>query len=293
MGNYSGRIRCSVCYQTGHNKRSCPTYTERLQKQLENQLIRLKAAQETGLSVDYHQARADELANKIGMRTGTNPLTKEKIVKRTPTRKCSYCKFKHGAWDDAGLGHTRRTCKELKEDKAAMIEANKVYRAGVLANLRANQVGVGALLNVRMSGYFDYEDGTKKWDRRMCVSMVRRIKWDRIACCNTMEDVIVTQRTDKFGTRDGYQVSELPVHQTSDEQGDYRQRFDLQKALNGQDPWGRVGSLLGRWRTHPDSTDYVTVALLAGVPAGTIQPPADWENGASPLIDEYFNQKKQ
>jgi len=287
VGNYNGSVRCSVCYQSGHNKRSCPKYTKQLVKEFERYVeqrdILLARGDERS---EYFERRMQTLADKIGKRTGTNPLTKQKITKRGPTRKCSYCKYKHGSWSEEGLGHTRRTCPELKADMAAMIEANKVYRAGVLENLRANGVGVGALLNMRMSGYFTDETGQERWDRRLCPVLVKKIKWDQVAYCNSHEDVIVTQRMDKMITGDGYSICELPHHWVDDGNGEYRRRFSPSAG------WGREGQRIGRWNVKGDG-DYVQVERLGGVPADTIRPPAGWENGESPAIIEHFKSLKK
>ena len=286
MGNYNGSVRCSVCYQSGHNKRSCPTYTKHLVKEFERHVAERDRLRASGGEAEYHSRRVEALAAKIGKRTGTNPLTKQKITKRGPTRKCSYCKHKYGVWSDEGLGHTRRTCPELKADMAAMIEANKVYRAGVLENLRANGIGVGALLNIRTSGYFTDENGGEYWDRRLCPSIVRRIKWDQIAYCNSHDDVILTQRMNKMGTTDGYSMCELPYHRVDDGDGDYCRRFSPSAG------WGRQGQRIGRWDIQGDGT-YVQVERLGGVPADCIRPPAGWENGESPAIIEHFKSLKK
>ena len=286
MGNYNGSVRCSVCYQRGHNKRSCPTYTKHLVSEFERHVAERDRLRASGGEAEYHSRRIEALAAKIGKRTGTNPLTKQKITKRGPTRKCSYCKHKHGAWSDEGLGHTRRTCQELKTDMAAMIEANKVYRAGVLENLRANGIGVGALLNIRTSGYFTDENGEEHWDRRLCPAIVRKIKWDQIAYCNSHDDIILTQRMSEMGTTNGYSVCELPHHWVDDGDGEYRRRFSPAAG------WGRQGQRIGRWDIQSDGT-YVQVELLGGVPADCIRPPAGWENGESPAIIEHFKSLKK
>ena len=294
MGNHNGTVRCGVCYQRGHNKRSCPAYTDRLLKTFERHRVEMEACQEKNEDGSYYRRRMEHLAEEIGKRTGTNPLTKQKITKRGPTRKCSYCKHKHGSWEDNGLGHTRRTCKELKADMAAMVEANKAYRAGILENLRANQIGVGSLLSVRMSGYFRDENGDEKWQRRMCTSIVRKIKWDQIACVNLHADVIVSQRMDKMGDNAGYFTNEMPMHWVNDGEGEYRRRWDLGKAQAGEEAWGRSGTRIGRWDPAPEDRDQYTHAeRLAGVPAETINPPAGWENGESEAIKEYFRGLKK
>ena len=53
-------------------------------------------------------------------------------------RKCSYCKES---------GHTKRTCKHLKEDKAKTVAMNKKWRLDALELLKQRGLGVGALVN--------------------------------------------------------------------------------------------------------------------------------------------------
>jgi hypothetical protein len=82
MGNHYGTVRCSVCYERGHNKRSCPEFTARLERQLVTQQARVAEHTAGSPMAERAQARVDHYAEIIGKRTGTNPLTKATITKR-------------------------------------------------------------------------------------------------------------------------------------------------------------------------------------------------------------------
>lgn len=274
MGNHYGTVRCSQCYERGHNKRSCPKLTKRLQE-------RFKTA--TGRQATY-------IAEQIATRTGTNPETGEKLLKRGPTRRCSYCKSQHGGYSDKGLGHTRRTCQDLKDDTKAAIAANVIYRAKLLEGMRASGVGVGSLMNMRLSGYFRNRDtGENEWDRRDCVVMIRSIEWDQVAYLGARDNVMLVQRMDKMGTNDGIQAVGLPYVWETEDGNDQELRFD---AVNG---WGITGTRCGVWDARPGSettNDFGRIALLGPVPSESINAPAGWDSGESQTIVDHFRNQK-
>ena len=278
MGNYNGSVRCSHCYARGHNKRSCPEYTDFLRNRLDSARERQKVAVANGDTHPSYQWQVDRYAKEIGKRTGIDPLTNEKITKRGPTRRCSYCKHKHGAHSTEGLGHTRRTCAELKRDYADAVKANATFRARILETLRQHGLGVGSLIRQHQSGYFADENGEMKWDRRPVTVIVRRIDWDAIAWCDPHASPIHVQRMDMLRDNQGHAVVDLPYQFNAD--GIHIARFT---PSGGWDE--SYGPRVGGW--DPAKPDQYR-ELLSRVPSETINPPAGWEHGDSAVLKKHY-----
>ena len=279
MGNHYGTVRCGSCYERGHNRRSCPQELTRLQKRFERF---------NNSDCDYDTRMARRTAEKIAKRTGTNPLTGEKLVKRGPTRRCSYCKAKHGTHAPEGLGHTRRTCPDLKTDIQTAKERTATMREMVLKDMRENGIGVGTLLSQQIAGYFPdpQNPGETRWDRREVVCIVTRVMWDKISIYNSRGAVLIAQRIDKVGTRD-YETFELPY--VLDGDGDV-----IRLNGNGEMTTAR-GSTLGAWYVESDRSDvhdYQRRRLVSPVSAEKINAPANWFLGDSPHIGEHFKGMK-
>jgi len=131
MGNYNGTVRCSHCYNSGHNKRSCPQKLERMQKHYETE----KAA--GGAHVDYY-------AGQLARQTGVNPETGAKQRRRTEYgRTCSYCK--EG-------GHNRRKCGTLATDRVRYALLTQKIRAEQRALMLEQGCGIGAMLQTEQYG---------------------------------------------------------------------------------------------------------------------------------------------
>ena len=140
MPNYSDTVRCSHCGHKGHNKATCEHLTERYKD----------------LAIQYGKDEIGvlyrgkyERRSKLNLDTG-EPISKKKMK---PTRKnkratCSYCNFNHGEESEAAVGHTRRTCSQLKEDKAWLMALNAQHRKNVHAALPRDGYGKGFLLGI-------------------------------------------------------------------------------------------------------------------------------------------------
>jgi hypothetical protein len=287
MGNHYGTVRCSVCYERGHNKRSCPRFTKRLEDRLSTYQGYIADAAHTDIDISNYQRQSERLAAQIAKRTGVNPLSGEKLVKRGPTRRCSYCKAKHGSWGEEGLGHTRRTCRDLKADIQTAQERTASMREMVLKDMRANGIGVGALLSQRVSGYFPdpKNPGESQWDRREVVCIVTKVMWDKISIYNPRGAVLLAQRMDKVGTT-MYETFALPYVLDSD--GDV-----IRLNGNGEMTTAR-GSTLGAWYVDApaEKDDYERRRLVSPVSADKINAPSNWFLGESPNIAEHFKGMK-
>lgn len=135
MGNYNGKVRCSYCYEYGHNRRTCPERLARLQKNLEHE----KSDSSQGRYTEYY-------ANQIAKMTGVNPETGEKRGRRNESRGrvCSYCKDR---------GHNRRTCPVLKNDLERYAVMTRETRQEVRDWALTDGIGIGAMVKYKEYGY--------------------------------------------------------------------------------------------------------------------------------------------
>jgi len=105
-------VRCSYCYESGHNRSSCPKHAAKIEE--------IRATDPNSWQV----ARYDE--------------KKAKRARKGKDRKCSYCDTK---------GHNRATCPELKAHMAITKEQNAEYRKMVYGRLQHHGLFAGALVN--------------------------------------------------------------------------------------------------------------------------------------------------
>lgn len=145
--SYNGTVRCRECYGSGHNRRTCPTRTERM-------LRSAKRDADRGLTDSYSIRQYEK---RVGHKLDGSPLPKSAKAARNP-RRCTYC---------GARGHNRRTCKTLVANKATYIEKNLAFRKRALEGIKASGLGVGALLK------------TERWGDTYCW-MVTQINWKGI-----------------------------------------------------------------------------------------------------------------
>ena len=283
MGNFRGTVTCGACYQQGHNKRSCPQLTERLQKNYKH----LADAIASGGGSSWDETRVERMAKQIAKRTGTNPQTGEKLVKRGPKRRCSYCKYQQPYDEDHGVGHTRRTCAAMKEDRRKAVAATAILRKAVLEHMQETGIGVGALVSQKLSGYFPDPNnpGETTWDRRDVATMIKGVEWDRVTVFSPAEAIFVTQRVNEFATHNTQRL-ELPY--IYDDMGE-RMRINHDGVISTTE-----GAIIGSWVMRPEVEDriYNRKVLLSGVSGATIKPPANWLSGESPIIDAALKERK-
>lgn len=126
--SYHGSVTCSVCYSRGHNKRSCPKHTERLQRNFDSYK-----------DTKGMERAAERYAKELARRTGIDPWTGKKAAKEERMKKytCSYCQTE---------GHTRRSCQSFKEDKAVYAQLTCVKRAQLLKEVEESGIGIGTVV---------------------------------------------------------------------------------------------------------------------------------------------------
>ena len=164
MPSYTGTIRCSHCYEQGHNKRKCPTLTReikdryevqsRLAERYRNRELDHKLRpgtdderlDERNWNITYHTECAEQLRQqylkrtKIDLKTGEKVTNKRAKAERMRNVKCGYC---------GELGHTRRVCPTVKQDYEVYKALSKKYRQAAYDKLRELNVNIGSMVFTR------------------------------------------------------------------------------------------------------------------------------------------------
>ncbi len=182
-------VYCRWCYNKGHNRRTCPEYTESMKE-------RAEAEAESNKEHDCHDTwRQEEYAKRIKadvLLDGT-PFNCPKQTNGSGERRCSYC---------AGQGHNRRTCVPFVGAKQGYLEEAVQYRKDIAKTLPDLGVGIGTLVTVDPR----YGDGGD----RNHLYMVVGFEWG-----------IITHKTGSDGYR-GIQLRSLDVN---DSGHPYRDEF--------------------------------------------------------------------
>ena len=121
-------MKCSYCRGRDHNRVSCPNRIERVNG--------LRKVLEEGGEITWNSSRLIGQDDKYKSRKGAK-------------RKCSYC---YNRKHEIENGHNRRNCPQLSEDKLEAYQANKEYRAIVLASLVEMGLGPGAIVDDNSQG---------------------------------------------------------------------------------------------------------------------------------------------
>ena len=164
MPSYTGTIRCSHCYEEGHNKRKCPRLTREIKDAYESNIIvaeRYRSGEydyklrpgtdndrldERNWNITYHTERAEQLRQqylkrtKIDLKTGEKVTNKRAKAERMRNVTCGYCGEK---------GHTRRVCPVVKQDYEVYKVLSKKYRQDAYDKLRELNVNIGSMVFAR------------------------------------------------------------------------------------------------------------------------------------------------
>ena len=154
--SWSGTVTCSYCYKQGHNRRKCPDLTARYKRDYATHMQAMADARDN--STEHYQKMSDEdrewyvkyygekaeqarqaylKRTKIDLATGKKVTNKAAKAARMKNVTCSYC---------GERGHTRRVCKDLKNDQAIFRRLTIDARRSFVENLAALQVGVGSMV---------------------------------------------------------------------------------------------------------------------------------------------------
>lgn len=262
--------RCRNCYTYGHNKRTCPDLTQRYRD-------RYDYAVKTGES----QASIDNAAQRLIERTGIDPRTGNKVQRPSSARrKCSYCKHKHGSYGDEGLGHTRRTCADLKADKKVAYAANAKLRRRTIKLMIKYGIGLGALVMLKKYDYYKGADGERVYEQREMPYLVTNIRWDALTNDNYQPNVLRVTRLDQLGCANAGTTG-ITLPRMKDHEGN-----ELESGSHAIGDWS-----IDR---RVDGKSYDQKWLSERCPSnGLDQMPADYYIGRSPYTDNHFAEKKR
>jgi hypothetical protein len=260
--------RCRNCYTYGHNRRTCPQMTERVQAEYDCAVV------------DCSQHRIDHYAKQLIERTGIDPRTGKKAKRPSSAkRRCSYCKYKHGSYGDEGLGHTRRTCAELKADKKVAYAANAKLRRRAIKAMIDNGIGMGALITLNKYDYYNNSVGERVYEQREMPYLVTKIAWDSLTDDNYQPNVLRVTRLDLIGSANGRGTG-ITLPRMKDHEGN-----ELESGSHAIGDWHLKRSV---------ATKYQEAWLTERCPPnGLDQMPTDYYIGRSAYTDGHFAEKKR
>ena len=172
MPSYTGTIRCSHCYEQGHNKRKCSRLTGEIKDRYEGQqrmVARYRSGEydhklrpgtdderldERNWNITYHTERAEEARKKYLKRTKIDLKTGEKVTNKAAKAErmrnvtCGYCGDK---------GHTRRVCPAVKDDYKVYKVLTKKYQQAAYDRLRELNINIGSMVFTRRWSSGEYK----------------------------------------------------------------------------------------------------------------------------------------
>jgi hypothetical protein len=175
--SWNGTVRCSHCYNTGHNKRKCSNLTQNI---LDHYTRHARHAEQARIDGDEYSdyARSAEMWRlKYVKRTKIDPATGEKVKNKTAKAErmknvtCGYC---------ANNGHTRRVCKAVKADYQVYLAETRGVREDALTKVREAGLGVGSMVAFETRGY----NSNGEWGTHMTLNYIKEYRWNDLHAHN-------------------------------------------------------------------------------------------------------------
>ena len=286
------RNRCGYCGGLGHNRRGCPQLTSDLKASYETaKRSTEEVAKKYGEGSAKHISALRTLEHytrRVSERTGRNPHTNMPTNKKKRTVSCSYCKYQ-GEYERA-KGHTRRSCKHLKEATAKWHAANVDYRRHIVKQLNETGVTPGALIVGN-----EHVRGPNGWQMKEVIFMVTSIDSDNVSATHP----------------DAGAIKAVPVG--SHNIGGGNRPFAVPRLKNGEDSCygidsatGEVTSYyadqrnrplghprhvapIGSWFPTEDKEKVRSWKELLVIARGSeFSPPEDWYTKESPLVKQWL-----
>ena len=246
--SYNGTVRCSHCYQTGHNRRKCPDLTQSYLDGYERQMKRVaeyealteEEAERQGTdrawNLDYHTRKAEELRTNYIKRTKIDPATGNKVTnkaakaERMKKVKCGYC---------GERGHTRRVCETLKQDFQVYKHLTKRVRAERKRELNELGCGIGSLIPVCDWGY----NAAGDYGQHETLRFVTGLRLERIDAHAQDPQVLICKDARNLGPRG--EISALNVKRIKDIVRDNPTRVSMtgSKSLTFPEGWEDAADL--------------------------------------------------
>ena len=162
--SWNGTVRCSICYQKGHNKSGCPQVA-REYKEFQDILAKYNAANPDKPDIEEDQYIGYSLKERIGLRY--QHIRSREIVltkkRKNKARQCTYC---------GTVGHNRRTCASLNNHVDQLVEASALYNAKVAKAFELSGIYVGALIQYKVE---EYDHSKCEWIKESRMGIVSRV----------------------------------------------------------------------------------------------------------------------
>ena len=286
MPNYSDTVHCSHCGHKGHNKATCGSLTERYKELATQYSDNLSGA---------HYRKTYESRSKLNLETG-EPISKKKY-KPTRTNKqatCSYCNYAYCDESDEAVGHTRRTCVELKEGKTWLLALNAQHRKNVYAALHRDGYGRGFLLGIN-----EWDSGAGNYIKS--AGIATKIDWNKVNVFSG-ENIAITVITPVHGAVE----KALPYLRHPEIEGAWLKRFssnhpdDFERMKSQSLPEESMRYDLGRWwgvserRGAEVGTDGYDVhgnqgnSIYSASGSAWGEIPAEYVDGGGEYFKQYF-----
>jgi len=130
--------RCRYCYETGHNRRTCPKKTEDMKANADRAIA---AGNPDAWVVRLYEERIASKGKKVSQ------------------QKCGYCEER---------GHTRRKCEVLQKDREWFVQHHNEHVLSAYDYIVSTPIGIGSLFRQRHRLY-DYDAGQYIYKNTMFV----------------------------------------------------------------------------------------------------------------------------
>lgn len=144
----SYKRRCGWCYMYGHNRATCPEYTESVKTSAEYEVERNEGKNTIDLCDQYYQREYAKRTKTTVLLDGTK-LDHPLRTRRQSTRTCSYC---------GNAGHNRRKCEEYDAWSENVVKVTSDYRKAIKKQLQGSGWSIGALVQELHQGEPAEED---------------------------------------------------------------------------------------------------------------------------------------
>lgn len=229
---------CNECWQTGHNKRTCPKLTERY----------LRYAKSETEDNDGIVNTSGYWTRQYIDRTGKHPDGSKAAAgtKKKQKRQCTWCKGVYGEYHDVeGWDHNRRTCQRRKDWHAEFKQEAAKYRRDLLERLKKTGFGIGTLVRRKEYDYYSDGSGHRAWGEQERLLMVASIDWSNLHQKTNRHEIvrfrdIATPARSANGDR-------MPLAVECDEGHPYYGRSYYQEGYETLSPSGSLATMPEGW----------------------------------------------
>lgn len=228
---------CTECWKTGHNKRTCPTLTERYLRYAKGETEENEGiVNPTGYWTLEYAKRTGKYPDGSKAPVGT---------KKKQKRQCTWCKSQFGEHAEQGYDHNRRTCPHRKEWNAEFKAKAIKYRQDFVKRMKEAGFGIGTLVRRSEYDYYPTPVGGKTWEKQERLLMVASIKWSHIhqnlnrAEAVIFQDIATPSRTPN--------TDRLPLDVECHEQHPFYGRSYYQEGYETLSPSGSLATMPDGW----------------------------------------------